>query len=182
MGIFTKKKIQQTNAARHRIRSRRRRLFLEQLEDRKLLALLTVTNTGDSALLDSGSLRSAILAANQSINVPDTIKFNIGVGGVQTIHLTSALPPITDPLIIEGTSQPGFAGTPLIELDGTSAGASSNGLNITASNTTVRSLVINNFSQNGILLSGAGNDLIVGSYIGTDVTGTLNRVTRSVES
>ena len=52
--------------------ARRRRLLLEQLEDRRPLAVFTVTNTLDSGL---GSLRQAILDANAAGNVggPDSL-------------------------------------------------------------------------------------------------------------
>src|SRR6185503_14719170 len=43
--------------------------------------------------------------------------------GVQTLLLGSQLPDITDPVLINATTQGGYAGTPLIELNGTSAGA-----------------------------------------------------------
>src|SRR5437870_4363699 len=79
---------------------------------------LTVTNTLDSG---SGSLRQAILDANANLG-PDLITFQIPGPGTQMIVPLSALPAITDPVSIDGSTQPGFAGTPLIELRGTSAG------------------------------------------------------------
>lgn len=78
-------------------------------------ATYTVTNTNDSG---SESLRQAILDANANTGT-DTIAFNIN-SGVQAIRPTSALPVITDPIIIDGSTQPGFSGTPLIVIDGTS--------------------------------------------------------------
>src|SRR5262249_17248606 len=140
------------------------------LEERRLLATFQVLNTSDSG---AGSLRQAILDANSSPNVagPDVIAFFIQGSGVQTISPVSALPTITDPVIIDGTSQPGFAGTPLIELDGTNAGGS--GLMIDAGGSTVKVLIINRFSGDGIVLENSGGDTIVGNYIGTDATGTL---------
>lgn len=115
-----------------------------------------------------GSLRQAILDAN-SIPGRDTISFNIPGQGVQTISLTFALPTITDPVIIDGATQPGFSGTPIIELNG--AGGNLDAFSITAGNSTVRSLVINRF-QRGIFLSGGGGNTILGNFIGTDSTGT----------
>src|SRR4030095_8251296 len=78
----------------------------------------TVTNTSDSG---SGSLRQAILDANANAG-SDMIDFNIPGAGVHTIMPASALPTITDPVTIDGTTQPGFAGSPIIELSGTIAG------------------------------------------------------------
>lgn len=132
----------------------------------------TVLNTNDSG---PGSLRNAIQYANLSTDVVDTIRFEIG-SGVQTISPLSALPTITDPAIIDGTTQPGFAGTPIIQLSGTSAGGSTNGLTITSAGSTIKGLIINRFSGNGIVISGtaATNNTIAGNYIGTDVTGALD--------
>jgi hypothetical protein len=109
----------------------------------------------------------------------DTIAFNIAPGGVQTIRPTTILPTITDPVVIDGSTQPGFAGTPLIVLSGDRAGFGANGLTITAGYSTVAGLVINGFQGvspdggNGIVLLTIGNNLLVGNFIGTDATGTF---------
>ena len=126
----------------------------------------TVTNTNDSG---PGSLRQAILDANANAGA-DMIVFNIPGASVQTITPTSALPTITDPVTIDGTTQPGFAGSPIIELSGAIAGAT-NGLNITAGSSTVLGLVINRFMGDGIFLDKNGGNVIEGNFIGTDVTG-----------
>src|SRR5579871_1733684 len=73
-----------------------------------------VTNTQDSG---PGSLRNAITCANSHPG-RDTISF--AVSG--TINLASPLPPITDPVVIDGDTAPGYSGQPLIELNGASAG------------------------------------------------------------
>ena len=134
---------------------------------RGLLASFTVSNTNDSGV---GSLRQAILDAN-ALAGPHTIDFNIAGAGVQTIALSSALPEITQTITLDGTSQPGYAGTPLIELNGNSAGPAAHGLAISAGNSLVRGLIINGFTGSGIYLSGAGNNIIAGNFIGTDSTG-----------
>ena len=66
-------------------------------------ATFTVTNTAPS---DSGSLRQAILGANATPG-PDSIVFAIPGPGVQTIALASPLPTITEPVFIDGFTQPG---------------------------------------------------------------------------
>lgn len=129
-----------------------------------------VTNTNDSG---AGSLRQAILDANANPG-SDLITFNIG-SGLQTIAPTSSLPDISDPVVIDGTTQGGFAGNPLIELSGINTNSLPNRgvLYITAGNTTVRGLIINHFQNGGIsILTGGGNH-IEGCYIGTDATGNL---------
>jgi hypothetical protein len=129
--------------------------------------LLTVTNTLDAG---PGSLRQAILDADANPGA-DTIAFNIGGGGVQTISPASPLPAITGPVTIDGTTQPGYHRSPLIVLTGTSAGWNAIGLTISAGASTVKGLVINCFFI-GIDLAGQGGNLLEGNFIGTDVTGT----------
>ena len=70
---------------------------------------LAVTNTADSG---AGSLRAAILAANALTGTTDTIRFDIPGPGPHSIALTSVLPVINDPVIIDGTTEPDFAGVP----------------------------------------------------------------------
>jgi len=137
-------------------------------------AIFTVTNTNDSG---PGSLRQAILDANATPGA-DTINFSIG-SGPQTISPTSPLPTITDSVAIDGWTQPGFAGRPIVELSGASAGLGANGLHITAGNSTVRGLVINRFQPaflggggNGVLLEAGSGNTIQGNYIGTNAAGS----------
>jgi hypothetical protein len=129
-----------------------------------------VTNTGDSG---TGSLRQAILDSNAHLGA-DSIIFNIPGPGPHTIRPSTALPVISDSVTIDGSTQPGFTGSPIIELDGSSAGANADGLRITAGNSVVSGLVINRFSSDGVELSVNGGNIVKGSYIGTDVTGTVD--------
>ena len=135
-------------------------------------ATYSVTTTADSG---AGSLRQAITDANAGPG-PDTIAFAIGaVGSQQTIQPTSALPSITDPVIIDGWSQggPGFTGPPLIELSGALTGGSAYALRITAGGTTVRGLTINGYpSGTGVILMTVGGNSIYGNFIGVDAAGS----------
>ncbi len=131
-----------------------------------------VTNTLDSGL---GSLRQAILSANASANAgtPDVIRFAIPGVGAHTIQPLTQLPDITDPVVIDGTTQPGYAGTPVIELDGSLAG-DSDGLDISSGSTTVRGLDIHSFvgTPSGlIVLTGGGGNVIQSNYLGTNLAG-----------
>ena len=116
------------------------------------------------------SLREAINAVNAGAG-GDTISFNIAGSGVRTINLASALPIINKAVTINGTTQPGFAGTPRIELNGSGAGGA-NGLVFNTGSVTVRSLIINRFGGYGIDLEGTALALITGCYIGVDANGT----------
>jgi CSLREA domain-containing protein len=150
--------------------------------------IVNSTNDVDDGTCDAThcSLREAINAANANSGT-DTIAFNISGAGPHTIQPASALPTITDPVIIDGYTQPGASpntngpglglNTVLkIELDGTDAGAFIHGLDITAGSSTVRGLVINRFGidSHGISLHTNGGNVIEGNFIGTDVTGSVD--------
>ena len=139
-----------------------------------------VTNTQNSG---NGSLTDAILSANANAG-PDIITFNIPGSGVQTIRPLSSLAAITGPVVIDGTTQPGYSGMPLIELDGSLAGVGADGLTILGGNSVVRGLVINSFAGTGppgysgglgIDFGVNGGNRVEGCYIGTDATGMIAR-------
>ncbi len=91
---------------------------------------------------------------------------------------TSELPAITDAVIIDGSTQAGWmAGQPVIEINGSLAGTGTylDGLTLNSSTgSTIRGLVINQFDWAGIQVNGTGGHTIVGNFIGTDVTGTVD--------
>jgi hypothetical protein len=143
-------------------------------------ATFTVTNTSDAGV---GSLRQAILNANDNLGL-DTIAFNIPDSGPHTIQPLSALPSITDPVVVDGYTQPGASANTnppelgsnavlMIELNGSIAGGG-HGLIIAAGGSTVRGLVINRFVTGfGIVISSQfGGNFVEGNFIGTDITGT----------
>ncbi|MCK5191777.1 MAG: DUF4347 domain-containing protein, partial [Methylococcales bacterium] len=88
-----------------------------QAEFEGVLATYDVSNTNDD--LNPGSLRWAITQANSTPGTTDTITFSIAGAGPHIIGLTSALPSITDTIIIDGTSEPDYAGDPIVRIDGT---------------------------------------------------------------
>jgi trimeric autotransporter adhesin len=144
-----------------------------------LLSTFTVVNTLDTPAnsyhVPPGSLRDAVNHVNADTQPGiDTINFAIG-SGPQTIKLGAyALNGIRHSVVIDGTAQPGYAGKPLIELDGTTAFSNGGiGLFLSGGNSTVKGLVINRFHTGGIQLAGPGGGVIEGNYIGTDVTGTV---------
>jgi hypothetical protein len=176
---------------------------LEFLEGRQLLAVITVTSTADS--VNAGNqvtLRAAIESIDDGADVnsavaahrvgpylggkssPDEIEFDIPGSGVQTIDLTSALPSMTKPIIIDGYTQPGASantnpdgkglnGVLLIDIDAASAGLLSSGvLDLAGGDSTVSGLVINQAQGPEIELDGSGGDLIEGDFLGTNASGT----------
>jgi len=129
----------------------------------------TVTNTNDNGL---GSLRDAIICADFTSGT-DVIDFDISGAAPYIIYPTSAFPEITEAVTIDGTTQPDHVDKPMIVIDGTGAGANVSGLTISSGNTTIRGLVINNFTDSGIELIDNGYNIIVGNYIGIDNTGSV---------
>jgi len=116
------------------------------------------------------TLRAAIEEANASAG-RDTIAFDLHRS--RRIAPTSPLPPLTDPAVIDGTTQPGFLSKPLIELDGSLAG-NATGLLLSAGDSVVRGLIINGFAGVGIGVV-SDNNVIQGNFVGMDASGRYDR-------
>ncbi|CAN5614826.1 hypothetical protein BH11PLA2_BH11PLA2_51530 [soil metagenome] len=202
-------------------------LFAEPLEERTVPATFTVVNLNDSG---TGSLRQALVGANSTPGA-DVVDFSI----TGSIALTStSLPIITESVQIDGTTAPGFAGTPLVQfnfnnfgglvfgqgsanskllslgvinaagagvtlsstdmlitgntigllLDGvTVAGNSGDGIALTSTalrntiggTTAANRNLISGNAGHGISIDGGVNNLIIANFIGTDITGNLDR-------
>ncbi len=110
---------------------------VEWMEARTLLSTFLVSNTDDGG---AGSLRQAILDSDATPGGTNTIDFDIPGSGQQTIGVVSPLPATTGPVVIDGTTQPGYAGAPLIAVAGLVLG-SINPLSI-GPDVTVRGLTI----------------------------------------
>jgi hypothetical protein len=128
-------------------------------------------NTTASA--GAGSLRSAITAANGTA-APDTIEFAIPGAGVHTITPLTPLPTITQPVSIEGYTQPGSsaatagsAAVPTIVINGSNEPF---GLDISGNDVEVRGLVVRNAIFEGISIDGS-NNVVAGSYVGLNAAG-----------
>src|SRR5205823_3257997 len=88
--------------------------------------------------------------------------------------LLAPLPGVAVAATIDGTTQPGFGGSPLITLDGANAGTGADGLLVTAGRTTIKGLSIVRFSGSGLVLSTNGGDVVEGDLIGSDVASGAN--------
>lgn len=130
-------------------------------------ATYTVTNTNDSG---PGSLRAAIQAANAGAG-GDTITFNIGGGGLQTIQPTP-MDFLRKPMTIDATTQPGYAGAPLIQLNGANA-AFDSGFTILGGSTTIKGFIINGYTTGSGINVASNNNRIQASYFGLDPGGTV---------
>jgi uncharacterized membrane protein len=161
---------------------------LEPLEERTLLSTFFVVNAGDTGAghANYGDLRYCIAQANctpgsnviqfaLSTTPPGTNAANSALFGaaVQTIHLHSALPTLTNSVTLDGWSQgrAGYTGAPLIELDGSEV-AHGSGLVIEASNCVVRGLAVNNFGEYGLVVAAdSANDWVYGCSFGVALDG-----------
>jgi parallel beta-helix repeat protein len=155
-------------------------------------AVFEVNDSGDQLgnCLGGGTctLRSAIIAANGAPG--SQITFNIPGAGVHTISPLTQLPVITaNGTDIHASTQPGFAGFPLIEIKGNLISGTADGLKVRASSCYVGSFAINQFpfTVSGITFTGGSgvtvetqsgstvnsNNLVVGNFLGTDPTGFI---------
>lgn len=119
------------------------------------------------------SLREAIKASNSTAGT-QTIRF--ALNAPYKITPAAALPAITAPATIDGSTQSGFNGTPIVELSGSSIPSNdiADGLRIQANHVTVRGLVINQFPSHGIHIQGEEN-VVEGCYVGMNAAGTEAR-------
>jgi Calx-beta domain/Right handed beta helix region len=137
---------------------------------------VVVTNTNDAG---PGSLRQAILTSNAHPHA-NTNRIHFAIeSGLQTIHLQSVLPPITHSVVIDGTTQPGFSGTPIIELDAMNAVVHDvpmeTLIDVTARGCTIRGLVINNLGTGIAVALSGGQCVVEGNYIGPSAQGGYAR-------
>src|ERR1700749_3362095 len=121
------------------------------------------SNTGDGVCDDGAghcTLRAAIQQANAT-NGADTSNFSIGTGVQQITVVNEALPNVSDVVVIDATTQPGYAGTPLVEI----VGFQMWGISITDGDSVVRGLAVGGFNE-GIKLSCSGGNKVEGCCLG----------------
>jgi CSLREA domain-containing protein len=119
------------------------------------------------------SLREAIIDANANGVGHDLIAYDIALPPPNEIVPTTPYPPITSEVTIDGTTEPDYAGAPVVELNGSFLGVGSALLTVGGGNSTVRGLALNRVRSGAcILLEGPGDNLVERNRIGTDVSGT----------
>ncbi len=162
---------------RARGQNRTTTIGVELCEQRVLLATMQflVTNELNAGL---GSLRQAITDANADFAAHPTdseiINFAISTAAPFKISLSTALPAIEGPTLLDGTSQSGYAGAPLIQIDGQTHSIPGDGLDLAAGsdNSRVRGLDIYGFSSGAAIDVQSNSDVIQNNYLGTDITGS----------
>jgi CSLREA domain-containing protein len=167
-----------------------------------LAATITVNSVAD-AVADDGActFREAIVAANANAasgvtagECPagaagaDIVAFNIPGSGVRTITLTSSvLPTITEPLTIDGYTQPGSSANTLvvgdnavllIRIDAGALPALQRILQFTgpgANGSSVTGLNVGNANGGVIFFNGVTGGSVTGNFLGTDSTGSTSQ-------
>jgi len=139
-----------------------------------------VSTTADSG---PGSFRAAIYYAND--NPGTTVRFNIPTNdpglsnGVYRIYVSGQLPPlVANGTVIDATTQPGYAGSPIVAVDGSQVipqvEFAIGGFYIYAANCVLCGLAIDNFVNSGInlLYDYSASNLVQACYIGLAANGT----------
>ncbi|HEY8402160.1 MAG TPA: gliding motility-associated C-terminal domain-containing protein [Cytophagaceae bacterium] len=136
-------------------------------------AIYVVNDPGDTDDLGpygaTNTLRKCIRLANEDV-LFDEIHFNLPGPGPYLITATAALPVITNPVLINGLTQPGAsAGNLLIEIDGAGDWVLQLGTDggFTSSGSTIQGLVIYGANR-GIFINGSNNNTLIANYIGTN--------------
>ncbi len=156
---------------------------IEVLGDTKVNSVLDRAKSATATGCDTGQMvgdapECTLRAAIELVNEGDLsrIEFDIDVTGVPRIALQSALPAILHPVTLDGTTQ--SAGR--VEISG--GGMNAVGLDVRGGMSTLKGLVVNGFTGEdgvGIGLRTAGQNTLLGNYVGTNAAGTAaapNRV------
>lgn len=112
------------------------------------------------------SLADAITFANRNTGA-DTISFALPGGGARMIPVTSPLPRITERVTIDGTTQSGFSGAPLVALLGFGLPDGASLLEVDAAGVVVRGLSLGGAPGPAIRVTGDGA-VVEGCRIGLD--------------
>jgi CSLREA domain-containing protein len=133
----------------------------------------------ETAIPGQCTLRAAIQQSNATSGM-QTTAFNVGGGGPQTIMPGSALPDITDAVVIDGTSQPG-SGPWRISLNGSGAGVGVDGLRFVGGGSLVQDLSIGSFRGDGTELTGGttrveSNSITGNSGHGVHIASSSNEI------
>jgi CSLREA domain-containing protein/uncharacterized repeat protein (TIGR01451 family) len=143
---------------------------------------IVVDTTGDEPDVDPGdgvcaiagggcTLRAALQTANAGTG-GDVVTFNIPGSDTPGIYVRSALPTVSEPVCIDGTTQPGSG---RVVINGEEVPVGNDGLALTGGDSTLRGLAIAGFPGDNVVLQTGDDNVIEGCYIGT-VWGAIERV------
>ena len=135
------------------------------------------TNPGDGIAADAFgnvTLRSAIEEANALANTdgkPDLISFQFDGEGPHIIDIRTDLPSLTDSVVISATSQTGYMGAPVVQVDGNQN--ADFGIRLATNDSIVAGLSITGFNRFGVDIGGNANALIE-NYVGLNLNGVAD--------
>jgi uncharacterized repeat protein (TIGR01451 family) len=130
---------------------------------------LSVVNTNNAG---GGSLRQALLDAQNALcTTPCTITFNIPSGPF-VIQPASLLPSIGNNVTVDARTQPGYTGTPIVEIDGSALVAAPGTFVLNGTSSKIAGFAIRNATagSSGIFVSGNLN-FIEANFIGLTPAG-----------
>ena len=134
-----------------------------------------VCDTDDNAGDGPCTLRAAIEQANATPNAdastPDRIEFNISGSGPHVIEPNSFASAVNEAVIIDGTTEPDYSGTPVVVLDG-GPNDRDIGMTLAGAGSVVRALSVVGFNNIGMSLAGSGSHTVAGCYVGVRPDGT----------
>lgn len=122
---------------------------------------------------DTSGLQCTLRAAmEEAESQPGTnaITFDIPGGGIHGFLPQTPLPQMNQPVSIDATTQPGYAGTPLIAIDGQNT-TNAYGIQLSGGQSVVRGLSIVNFKEQIGLGTNKGQNRITANFIGIHPTG-----------
>jgi len=129
-----------------------------------------VTNVNDSGI---GSLRAALRLANDPVDTPaDSIHFDISGSGPHTIQPQTALPDVTDPVILDGRTDPQYNGDPVVAIDGSKVSASTLSLETGSAGSSVFGLSLTHSDNDIALFIRSDGNLVDGCWVGVAPDGT----------
>jgi hypothetical protein len=147
-----------------------------------VIGIHTVRNTNNAG---PDSLRRAIDDANSTVG-PDEIHFDIPFAGAQVINLVTDLPPITQPVVIDGYTQsdaaPAVAGTPAVLRIVINAANVAYGLDLQTNDSVITGLVVRSAAgpvaagvtcDNGGICVTGDNNVLRGNYVGVGHAGQV---------
>jgi hypothetical protein len=131
---------------------------------------------GDGSLLQAGLVaarENAVFMLSNGTSVAGLRSTNnYFSGGVATITVTTALPSVITPVVLDGTRQPGFSTTPVVLLTG--AGSVADGIQLYGGSggSTIRGLTIRSFTGDGIDIASSNGNTIAGNWLGLNASGS----------
>ena len=116
-------------------------------------------------------------ADNVDFNIPITEPGYTASPLAFTLNPASQYQAITGPVTLDATSQPGYTGDPIIQLDGALAIGATAGFVIEGSDSTIAGFIVHSFLDEGLEIDGipgtGDNNTIQNNWVGIDASGVV---------